>query len=183
MTGTCKLYSLVALAACLTAAPSLARTYSFVDYPADQNGHTLTGTIVTDGTLGTLSVSNFLDVDIQVDGPMPFTIEDAVIVDFIFTSTGIEASETEITVADGGRLVLADNASVGIGSKVIEYRRNASTPLYEGIPEAVDSPPSWSTTSPSMGGTDPWVIATFVPSPSAAAAGLLGLSFIATRRR
>ena len=43
----------------LATAQLRATTYNLVDYPLDQGGHHLSGTITTDGTIGDLGVSSF----------------------------------------------------------------------------------------------------------------------------
>ena len=56
-------------------------------------GHTLSGTIDTDGTLGSLGSSNITDSDITVSGPFPFTFD-------ISTLSGVSdvsATATELT--------------------------------------------------------------------------------------
>ena len=52
-------------------------TYHLVDFPDQQNGHGLSGSITTDGTLGVLSASNILDWTWSISGPTNFTISDA----------------------------------------------------------------------------------------------------------
>ena len=60
----------------VNAAPTFAApiTYNIVEHPALQNGHTLTGSITTDGTLGPLDPSNIVSWIVDVDGPLSFTL-------------------------------------------------------------------------------------------------------------
>ena len=46
------------LAVCLPQASRASMIYDIVDYPGLENGWTVSGTITTDGTIGTLSASN-----------------------------------------------------------------------------------------------------------------------------
>ena len=43
-------------------------TYDIVNYSPEQNGHTLSGVIVTDGTIGALAPSNILSWTYTIDG-------------------------------------------------------------------------------------------------------------------
>jgi hypothetical protein len=68
----------VCIAACsivfFAAMPLRAITYDVVTVDWT-GGHSLTGTIETDGTLGALTSSNILDVNLVVSGPYPYTFD------------------------------------------------------------------------------------------------------------
>jgi len=160
-------------------------TYNFVDYAADQAGHTLSGTITTDGTIGFLSSVNIASYSVSIAGPHPqsWTSGD-VGVDVAFSSAdSIQAFadrlEFDASAPGGGSprgftISFNDPISPGTLFRTLRYRSAflAVAPIYEAT-NSVSPPSSWSTVSPTMNGTTDWVIATAVPEPSTLA--LLGL--------
>jgi PEP-CTERM motif len=145
-------------------------TYSIQNYPADQNGASLSGTITTDGTIGNLASSDILSWSWTITplGGTPFTLTSSDPDSITNVLGSLVASASEITIAvpvNGGAEtndLTLENAG-GIGS--LEYSRESGGSVYFGY--TASNAPIWFTGNPSMGGTDPWVIATAsVPEPS-----------------
>ena len=100
-----KRFAFVAVVACLevyAVTPAVRAgqiTYNIQNYPADQSGHTLSGTITTDGTTGALAPGNILS--------WTYTLDAGTGNAFTYSGTGanasingdIEASQTQITLA------------------------------------------------------------------------------------
>ncbi|MGP0069831.1 MAG: PEP-CTERM sorting domain-containing protein [Isosphaeraceae bacterium] len=170
-----------------TAAPI---TYAIQNYPADQNGATLSGTITTDGTIGELMDSNVLSWSwtITPTGGTPFTLSSVDVGSgFGITGTGVSASTSEITIASPiSQGFLNDMVFTGIDAAGLFYDRFVGAGTYYGsVPNTI---PVWNTGNPAMGGTDPWVIAVAsVPEPSTLTLAGLGvvsvLAFGLARRR
>lgn len=57
-----------AAAIAFSAAQARAELYSIVNYPLDQGGHTISGTITTDGATGILHGSDIIGASISMDG-------------------------------------------------------------------------------------------------------------------
>ena len=165
-------------------------TYHIVSYPADQSRHTLTGTIVTDGTMGSIgpvqieawqwavtggsggSPHNFSATSTPTDGSTPA---------WGGAGGSLIATPTQILLAspqqDGTASFFLANlyAKVEPGSRSITWRREFTTGQYTAIDELAYT--AWDTKLPSMGGTDPWVIAerTAIPEPTGLIIWGLGL--------
>jgi hypothetical protein len=165
-------------------------TYSIQNYPADQSGATLSGTITTDGTIGILTDSNVLSWSwtITPPGGTPFTLSSVDVGSgFGITGTGVVASTSKITIASpASQGDFNDMVFEGTDAAGLAYGRFVSSGTYYGsIPNTI---PVWNTGNPYMGGTDPWVIAVAsVPEPSTltlAGLGVVsGLAFSLARRR
>jgi hypothetical protein len=81
--------------------------YTLVDYPGVQNGHTLSGTIMTDGTIGSLNTANITAWDFTITGPNPMANSSATSDALVITNTLI-ASESQIVLNPGSGLVLGN---------------------------------------------------------------------------
>jgi PEP-CTERM motif len=155
-------------------------TYTIQNYPADQNGATLSGTITTDGAVGTLATTDFLSWSwtITPPGETPLTLSssDAGAQVFLFPGSVLVASQSAITIAprqdsiDGSSFALESLSQGGEQLSSLEYDRPGSGggPSFYSARnnEGADI---WFTQNPAMGGTDPWVIAlagSAVPEPS-----------------
>jgi hypothetical protein len=153
-------------------------TYSIQNYPADQNGAALSGTITTDGVVGDLAVSDILSWSWTVtpSGGAPITVSSSDTGAAVFIQGSVVASQSSITIAapaDVSALTLTV-FDPSIGESELSYER-AFTPgepefdVYEGVSTTISQQAVWETFNPAMGGTDPWVIAmaaAAVPEPS-----------------
>ena len=169
--------------------------YDIQNYPSDQNGNTVSGTITTDGTIGTLDNSNISSWVVTFNGTETYRSTDA----GAFVSVqDLEATASSLTLSDSGFSVVLHLGVFKNGKEVNEfYCRNSfytSPPEYSELYYLAyfDSQKLWETKTPSMGGNDnkPWVIAvaesTAVPEPStlvmAGGASVCGFA-LALRRR
>ncbi len=142
-------------------------TYDIVNYPADQNGWTLSGTITTDGKTGDLAPTDILSWTWTITtGGFPFPIA------FTASSsdatagigaTNLEATTTDIEAPIGGELDLQAYPNYLVYNRLPGFQQTYYTEIYTGGRPILYY--TWSTINPSMGGTDPWVIAS-VPEPS-----------------
>jgi hypothetical protein len=141
-------------------------TYSIANYPADQNGASLSGTIVTDGATGSLSASDILSWSwtITPAGGTPFTFSSSDAGAAVAISGTVIASQTAITIgaSSGPSNDFALYNSTTLVAD-LEYDRDTGEDGYFGANSAGQV---WATTEPMMGGQDPWVIASnAVPEP------------------
>jgi hypothetical protein len=151
-------------------------TYSIQNYPADQQGATLSGTITTDGVTGNLTGTDILSWSwtITPAGGTPFTLHS--------TDTGsattlvgqLVASATTITMANPAQgsvndFDLASLNSSGELTADLAYSRIPSPGANQYLALTPAGGIIWANSHPAMGGTDPWVIAVVassVPEPS-----------------
>jgi hypothetical protein len=148
--------------------------YNLVDYPADQNGYTLSGYIVTDGKIGTLSSSNIKS--------WSFSINNGIYPPFSYNGgNGVKEFEYSSVIATTTQILLPSAATdppsyiqleVPFSSIVLEWDNYTPDPLY--LCQVGLSPSegggvidAWWKWNPQMGGTNPWVIAqtSDVPEP------------------
>jgi len=159
-------------------------TYDIQNYPTDQNGWTLSGAITTDGKTGVLAPSDILSWTWTITGgrldevvePIPPIIVNSTDEGAGINATNLEATPTQILLPPGGLLVLVAEVEIlGAGTITsITYSRGQQPPFYGTEIQLLGTrePPvdPWSTDNPSMGGTDPWIIASVptaaVPEPS-----------------
>jgi hypothetical protein len=175
----------------LSAVPCSARadlTYNIQNYPADQNGATLTGTITTDGTIGALGATDILSwtwtITPSGGTATTFSSTDANASMILVTPV---ASSSEITVAPDQILLLYNTALVD--KEELAWDRGPAPQHYRG---GIATGDVWADSSPAMGGVDPWVVAktaatTAAPEPStlivAGAGGLIGIAYSLARKR
>ena len=156
--------------AVISPCPAKAGSYNIVNYPTDQNGHNVFGTITTDGTLGTLAANNIISWSVTIDGTT-FTNTDPN-AETLVLGTGLNATLTSITLAEAATGLVNDLQfeinNLGVTSPSIDWHRSPSavpsvnTDFYDG---SIAEANTWFTLNPSMGGTNPWLIAA-VPEPS-----------------
>jgi hypothetical protein len=164
-------------------------TYSLANYPADQGNHTVSGSITTDGNIGSLTSPDIISWTITID-TTTFTSHDAGFVETF--AAGINASATTLTIP----LVLNDDRQLVLSSPIgdVAWDRDATDPRLPPLSTYLgdlNGTNIWDIASPSMGGTEPWVIAsitpTGVPEPSTALVAVFGaVAFLArcwSRRR
>jgi hypothetical protein len=147
--------------ALLQVAPSYADpiTYNLVNYPTEQNGWTLSGTITTDGTLGIIQIESFQAATWTITkGDESYTsVAELEIpntaIDILATSTDLRLHPT----LDTTMLALSSNANFTL----IEWTKG----FYIGeTPEWVEA---WeSPSSPSAFVQNHYIIASTVPEPS-----------------
>jgi PEP-CTERM motif len=172
----------------LLAVPNLAEagpiTYAIQNYPADQNGATVSGTFTSDGKIGDLSKTDITSWTLTITPSWGTAVSvSSSSLDASLAITGdVVASAFSITLAaptvnpSDNILQLhgrTDGFLVGI-----DYVRGLNGSGPSAIYDGTDDGFVWQNGDPSMGGTDPWVIAQAVPEPSSvilAALGALGI--------
>jgi hypothetical protein len=161
-------------------------TYTIQNYPADQQGATLSGTITTDGVIGNLAPTDILSWmwTITYPGGTPFTLSSSDAGTQVVLLGSIVASQSSLTIgapAPGGFNAFDLYApEANSSTAILSYARNSisgsPTPnIYEG--SIVDE--SWLTYPQTLGGLDPWVIArvaSAVPEPSGVVLLSLGVA-------
>lgn len=87
-------------------------TYAIQNYPADQQGATLSGTITTDGVIGTLSATDILSWSwtITSAGGTPSTVTSSDAGAEAISVGSIAASQLAITIAPTGNAVVLGDA-------------------------------------------------------------------------
>ncbi len=163
------LFVLAELAITTHAAKAGSITYAIQNYPADQDGHTVSGSITTDGKTGLLDTSDITSWAVTID-TTTFRSTDP---GSNTQALGVFATTTGIKIAGfGGGLLLGTH--VGFNYDVLVWDRvplDSNLSLYGGTVNSVDL---WSTFNPAMGGTNPWVLAS-VPEPSSFTLAVLGV--------
>jgi hypothetical protein len=152
--------------------------YQLVDYPLDQGGHHLSGTITTDGFIGDLGASSwpagyynynptFAGVHIK---SATYQIDNDPVYNVTYIPNAwceVVATATQIKIYPGGSSAFALDYNVpSVGVWAISWYNNSS---YSGSDQA--SGTVWQTTSlPTTAGhiaaNSSWVIATVVPEPA-----------------
>ncbi len=154
--------------------------YDIQNYPADQNGHTLSGTITTDGVIGTLTSADIKAWTVTFDNTYTFRLSDVgsgttVIGDVQATAQTITIGPAPSSGGSDFGMYSGPFPAYGNGVASVFYiRLNAPPyplPEYEaGYPPISTAALLWDTLNPNMGGTEPWVIAvapaSAVPEPS-----------------
>ncbi len=161
--------------------------YNIQNYPSDQSGHTLSGTITTDGTIGTLTAGNIVSWVVTFDGTESFRSTDSGAITGV---QSLDATSTSLTLSNlnfGSVLNLGVSIS-GVEADELFWRNSflSSQLLYLA---KYNSAQLWSTTTPSLGGREPWLIAVppTIPEPSslaiAGSAITCGVGFWLKRKR
>jgi hypothetical protein len=145
-------------------------TYNLVNYPADQDGFSLSGQITTDGMVGTLSGTDVQSWSVtlrKADTSFAYDNHSGYLREF----TGVSATNDQLLLLPGlsNRLHLVGTAIPNLTSVVAYNNYNAPASghpsLYTGtaVPFKSDG---WATMNPKMNGSEPWIIAQAVPEPS-----------------
>ncbi len=173
-------------------------TYAIQNYPDDQGGYNVSGSITTDGTIGNLTASNVLFWTWTITSPNGSVETHSSNEPFAFLqSQGVVASSSEITIGTdpaipGGYsngFEMSYFPPVGAsGSFTLAYvREGDDSSSFNHYFGGNYISPDWLSSNPSMGGTDPWVIASAVPEPSSIAlmgfAAAFGLVLRSTRKQ
>jgi PEP-CTERM motif len=164
-------------------------TYNFVNYPALQNGYSLTGTIVTDGTIGSLAYSGIVSASLHVtNGTTTYDLPSA---SDVYGTTTLIATATQLLLppSTGNSFPGLSVGSPGYGTPHLQYDYQFHNGNYESDWYCdVDHPTTLTTvwaaqpfaSNPFNLHGEPLVIASVVPEPSSlilAACGALGLLF------
>ena len=171
-----------AVATALIAAARMAQagqiTYTIQNYPADQQGASLSGEITTDGVTGSLATTDIVSWSwtITPSGGTPFTLLRLILEAqvFLFPGSVLVVSQSAITMRRAPQypwqqLALETVSAGGSVLPALGYDRPGSqggTSDYFAMKNGADV---WFTDNPAMGGNDPWVIAvaaSSVPEPS-----------------
>jgi hypothetical protein len=146
--------------------------YDIQNYPSQQNGHTLEGTITTDGQIGPLAFSDITSWSVTIDNTITFRSTDAGSSTVLLGD--VQATSTSITLSAPAS-INPNYLSLGDLQGILSWQRAAGTTL--GIYGAIYVPVGnlWTTTSTTLGGNDPWVIAA-VPEPSSLWMAVSGIS-------
>jgi PEP-CTERM motif len=166
-------------------------TYTIQNYPADQNGATLSGSITTDGVIGNLAGTDILSWSwtITPSGGTPFTFSSSEAGAETFLQGTLVASASTITMpATGFANDGENNLDLGTSDNatLLGYARENTNGGVLGVYDGrISSGNVWSTVDPAMGGTDPWVIAVAgaaVPEPSSVLLLTLGTAGVLLSR-
>ena len=154
-------------------------TYTIQNYPADQNGASLAGTITTDGAIGNLAIADILSWSwtITPAGGTATTVSssDALTAVIIFES--VVASRSSITLAGNANnaFALTQSDTSGDVFNDLDYERFVGEEQQYVGQLTGDV---WVTRNPVMGGTDPWVIAEVATVPEPTSLRLTGMGAV-----
>jgi hypothetical protein len=143
--------------------------YAIQNYPAEQNGHTLSGTITTDGQIGPLAGSDITSWSVTFDDTFTITGAGALL------QGVVQATITSITLPAAPPDSVANLLFLVSPAGDLGWERPAGS--TSGIYEASHAPLQqlWNTNPATLGGTDPWVLAV-VPEPSSLGMAVSGIS-------
>jgi hypothetical protein len=143
--------------------------YSIQNYPPEQNGHTLSGTITTDGQIGPLAGSDITSWSVTFDDTSTFTGSG------VLLQGVVQATSTSITLPAAPSNSVANLLFLVSPAGDLEWERPAGS--TSGIYAASHEPllQLWNTKPATLGGTDPWVLAA-VPEPSSLWMAVSGIS-------
>ena len=176
------------LLASASIAPAANITYAIVDYPTSQSDLSgggidhISGSITTDGVLGTLSTQDFLSASYTITTPLGsqyYTVNS-----LYAPLSGVVASPTSITIQPGAGLFLDSLTSSGstelwygngYGGLKPEYF--ADYAAYGSQPQRIWDDTATSEAPPGIMSSSSWVAATAVPEPATLA--LLGAALLA----
>ena len=158
-------------------------TYFFKDYPGLQNGHTLSGDITTDGTIGAIGNDSIMSFNLVVSGgSVNFSLTNSFVTASDMLLQGTVATDTVLalnTLASQNRFVVGSTG--GDATKRVRWLNdfNFNIGRYDaGDPFSTN--PSWSAFGATLGTfTEDWIIAE-VPEPTTAFMMVVGLALLAT---
>jgi PEP-CTERM motif len=159
-------------------------TYNIQNYAALQDGYTLSGTITTDGTIGTLTSADITAFSISVTGPVDYVVTSQSVGASAGVQGAVTATAAAITIAPS---VVADANFLGLGTNDLALQYYHFSDDYGWyIFGANDSlPQAWNTEGAglSLGGST-WIVATAsVPEPGTVTLALIGIACLAVARR
>lgn len=151
-------------------------TYSIQNYPADQNGTMVSGTLTTDGIVGDLAATDVLSWSWTITPRLgtAFTLSSSDAGSQVIVKGSVVASLGEITIDEASSVsnefVLADSST----SVYLYYARDIGYNAYLGV---IPTGAIWATINPVMDANESWIIATAsVPEPSSLT--LLGIASV-----
>jgi hypothetical protein len=159
--------------------------YNIQNYADLQNGFTLSGTITTDGTIGTLTSADVTAWSFSVAGPTQYQLTSQNPGAFLVVSN-LTASATELSLAHTNTIGLIEGLTL-VGPQptafpILSYQRIPGADVYTSFGDQGAN--SWSDFAPfppglSLGGST-WIIATAatVPEPGTLTLALLGGAWI-----
>jgi hypothetical protein len=166
-------------------------SYRFVSYPSLQNGYELTGTITTNGQLGTLAYSDVLDATFTASNGVesyhtPHASEVYGVTNLVATATGLY-----LPASGGGAAPGLKVGGAGFGTPQLQYDYvydgNVATISFNGVVDYQTAPNNlwWNTQALAVRGptADPFLIAIAVPEPTALALGGCVMAAAVTLRR
>jgi hypothetical protein len=171
-------------------------TYNIVDYPTHQNGHSLTGSIITLDSAtddGILTNSEIVDWSFSVQGPVSLGASKADNPSLTPFDGIVNISPTEITLAFPDPVTVVNeirfNSSTGVN--VLEYIRVndfEGAGVFSIYRAELDQPgniTAWDDFGiNSLGGNDPWIVASIeIPEPITSTLALTALLVTFGRRR
>ena len=178
--------------------------YAIQDYPSDQNGHTVSGTITTDGIIGPLAEADIKSWTVTFDQGKPdaYTFSSTSPGAVVFVA-GVQATPTYITLSAPTSASSENQLSLEVvggeaPSNDFQWVRYLSSPTAEQLnlegsysADGKNGDRLWYTGNPQVGRTDPWVLAvapaSAVPEPFSVwllgTACTTGLAYGWSRRR
>jgi hypothetical protein len=145
-----RVIGVVAILCCGPAANATV-TYHFVNYPADQNGWTLSGTVTTNGKTGALATTDFVGASITVTKGTSTETWTPTAGIHVYGGVSVVGSTLVVSVVSGNGLSFTSGAMQEL------YYLMGSVNQYADTGSQMTT--YWATNSPSMGGTNPWVVA------------------------
>ena len=163
--------------------------YDIQNYPSDQQGHTVTGTITTDGIIGPLTEADIKSWTVTFDQGTrdAYTFSSTPLNAEVFVA-GVQATPTNMTMSAPTSASSETRLSLEVvggeaPSNDLQWARYLSSPTGEQLnlegsysAHGKNGDRLWYTGNPQVGGTDPWVLAVAPASaiPEPASLWLLG---------
>ena len=128
----------MALMASVTTARAGDIVYNIVDYPvnqADQSSgtDTVSGTIITDGTLGSISAADILGGSLKLSGQAGSFTAASIVAGYSGTAGDLVASPTELTLAQGGNFSFGSSATDPVSVSLHYNTQTSQGPVYDGL--------------------------------------------------
>ncbi|MGA2704220.1 MAG: hypothetical protein ABSH35_24380 [Isosphaeraceae bacterium] len=162
------------LAAC-SSSPRTTRAdtiYAIQNYPSDQNGHTVSGTIATDGHIGQITSADITSWSVTFDSTFTFRSTDPGadigslgVVQATATNLSLSSPSVGFNQLEFG--IFGTAGAPDVGSSINWGRATVEPGVYSGFLESTEL---WNLYRTTLGGTDPWVLAvaqaSAIPEPA-----------------